>query len=79
MIPYPKVIKYRHHGKKVSVIKDLKGRHQSHCLCWFCGFFRPNKKKKNCPIAQKLYEFDVEHTVTTPVWECEKYEEQPEY
>jgi len=64
-----KYIKYRHHGTKVWVREDLRGRHREHCLCWSCTKFFPSEAD-NCPIAQANYEFCVAHNVVTPVWEC---------
>lgn len=64
---------YNHHGTKVWVISDLKGKHRENCLCYLdCYYFRPGTPE-NCPIAQALYEFDVKHGVTTPMWECPAY------
>lgn len=60
---------YEHHGKNVFVHADLKGRHREHCLCYDCDLFKPGTPQ-NCHIAQSLYDFDKEHGVTTPVWEC---------
>jgi hypothetical protein len=69
-----KIIKYEHYNKNVSVQEHLKGLHKEHCLCYQnCKFFKPNMSE-NCSIAQGLYEFDIKNNVTTPVWECEKYE-----
>jgi len=70
------ITNYEHHGKQVSVQDHLKGKHREHCLCWKgCKFFEPNPNGGiNCSIAQELFEFDCKHGVTTPVWECEKYE-----
>ncbi|NTW33724.1 MAG: hypothetical protein HGB12_14070 [Bacteroidetes bacterium] len=68
-----KIIKYEHHGKEVSVREDLKGTHAKHCLCFEnCEFFKPNTID-NCLIAQSLFEFDIDYGVTTPVFECVKY------
>lgn len=60
---------YKHHGQMVAVRKSLKGMHREHCLCYICRKFKPGDKD-NCPKAQKLYEFDVENDMTTPVFEC---------
>jgi len=69
-----KIEKYEHHGVEVSVISNVKGRHREHCLCWQkCKYFKPNTPG-NCPIAQSLYNLCVENKVTTPVFECKKYE-----
>lgn len=66
--------KYFHH-KEVSVFSHLKGKHRAHCLCWQnCKFFSPQDPINNCEIAQSLYHICVTHNVTTPVFECAKYE-----
>ena len=68
-----KFIEYEHHGKMVSVREDLKGKHREHCLCYKCKWFKPKDIEKNCPIANKLYEFNCQYGVTTPVWECKTF------
>lgn len=71
-----KIIKYVHHGVEVNVLESLKGKHKEHCLCFKgCKHFKPNQTD-NCKIAQELFEFDVKHGMTTPVWECPKYEKK---
>jgi hypothetical protein len=68
------IIKVEKYGKILSVQEHLNNKHKEHCLCWQnCKHFKPNDIA-NCPIAQKLYEFDIFNGVTTPVWECVKYE-----
>jgi hypothetical protein len=67
--------KYEHHGTKVSVQPHLKGKHREHCLCWQqCKYFKPESREENCAIANALYAICVLCNVTTPVWECPKYE-----
>lgn len=69
------IIQYEHNGKMMSVIKGLKDKHKKSSLCWRnCKYFLPNEPEKNCDRAQKLLEFDEENGVTTPVWECDKYD-----
>ena len=69
-----KVIKYVHHNAEVSVMEHLKGTHRDHCLCFQgCKYFKPNTDA-NCSLAQELYQFDVTHGMTTPVFECPKFE-----
>lgn len=68
------IVKYKHHHRTVSVYEELKGKHRAHCLCYDCRYFKPGEAD-NCIIAQKLYTFDIEHGVTTPVWECEVFKE----
>ena len=71
-----KIVRYTHHGTVVNVQEHLIGKHRDHCLCWkHCKRFKPNTGE-NCAIAQKLYEFDVEQNLTTPVWECPAYVEE---
>lgn len=69
-----KIIEYEHHGRMVKVDEDLKGKHRDHCLCYRdCLNFKPGTAE-NCPIAQAIYKNCVDHGVTTPVFECVKYE-----
>ncbi len=70
-----KIVKYRHHGNEVSVDEELKGQHRKHCLCWQgCIHFQPELPLIHCPIASALYQFDIDHGLVTPVYECPKYE-----
>jgi len=70
-----KIIHYNHHGRLVAVFAELRGKHREHCLCFRCAFFHPDESG-NCPIAQELYEFDVEYGCTTPMWECHTFKEK---
>jgi hypothetical protein len=64
---------YEHHGAKVAVRPDLKGKHREHCLCFQnCARFKPGQDD-NCEIAKALFENCVKFNVVTPVWECPKY------
>jgi hypothetical protein len=65
------VIRYNHHGKYMAVYAGQIGRHKEHCLCYDCSKFNPSGD--NCPIAQALFEFDIKHNITTPVWECAEF------
>lgn len=68
------VIKVQKFGKELNVQEHLLGKHREHCLCWSgCKRFKPNTPE-NCEIAQKLLQFDIDNGVTTPAWECIKYE-----
>lgn len=70
------IIRVDKHNKKLAVEEALVNKHKDHCLCWKnCKHFNPDDEEKNCPIAQMLFEFDKKYGVTTPVWECETYEE----
>ncbi len=69
------VEKYNHHGKEVSVVSEVKGKHRQHCLCMLgCKKFTPEKRESNCPIANTLYGLCVKHDLVTPVYECFLYE-----
>ena len=68
-------IQYEHYGTKVWVREDLKGTHRSHCLCFSCTNLNLADREKNCPIANKLYQFCVDHNLTTPVFECPNFNE----
>jgi len=67
-------VSYEHHGRRVSVRSDLKGRHREHCLCHVCFEFRPGKED-NCPYAQMLFAFLClpGGPTVSPVWECEAF------
>lgn len=68
---------YVHHGVPSWVRQDLKGKHREHCLCWSCRFFNPEDRESNCEIANALYRIDKVLEITTPVWECMKFEQRP--
>lgn len=70
-----KVIKYDHYGNEVYVLKDKRGQHKDHCLCWICGKFysEPENMSKNCPIARLLYNICVTLKIVVPVWECPEW------
>lgn len=67
-----KIVEYIHHGARVYVDEDLKGKHREHCLCLKCQRFKPSENN-NCTTAQKLYAVCIEENLTTPVYECEKF------
>ena len=67
------IIKYEHHGKIMSVKEELIGKHREYCLCYECKFY-DSDSEKNCTIANALYRFDILADVTTPVFECAKFE-----
>jgi len=70
-----RIICYEHHNTNVYVKEQLKGKHQDYCLCYQgCARFHPEDKENNCRIANKLYEFDKEFGLVTPIWECPNYE-----
>ncbi len=64
---------YMHHGKNMWVNSNLKGKHKKHCLCWSCSKFFPGDSDKNCSIAQRLFEININDNIVTPVWECENF------
>ncbi len=64
---------YEHHGKLVTVLSAVKGKHRLFCLCWNCANFHPDDRENNCPIANELYELCVKHNLVTPVFECPKF------
>ena len=67
--------KYVHHGREVSVMSELKGKHWEHCLCHICGKFNPGAPETNCPNANLLYAVCLKCDMTTPVYECPDYVE----
>lgn len=66
-------IHYEHHGYEVWSMPHMAGKHKEHCMCHRCSKFHPFDLD-NCPIAQALFEFDVKHGVTTPVFECKEFD-----
>lgn len=71
-----RIVKYVHHGREVSVRECLKGRHRDHCLCHQCKHLNIEEREKNCPAANRLYQFCVEENKVTPVFECADFEER---
>lgn len=70
------VEKYVHHGVEVSVLSKVKGQHRENCLCWSgCKFFKPDTED-NCELAKELYVYDCKYNMTTPVFECAKFEKE---
>ena len=68
-----KIIKYKHHGKDMSVLEKNKGKHSANSLCTQnCIYFKPGDSK-NCVIAQTLFGINIAMNITTPVWECETF------
>lgn len=66
--------RYVHHGREVSVISAIKGRHRENCLCLQgCKHFQPGEPN-HCEIASANYALCVKYGLTAPVGECPKYE-----
>jgi len=68
-----KVVKYEHHGRKVTAFTELKGKHRDHCLCMVCKKLvigDPGDPEENCPIAQAVFDNAVKFGLCTPVYEC---------
>ncbi len=63
---------YNHHGKRVAVMSDLKGKHRDHCLCYCCKNFKPGTDE-NCKIAQETYHHNLQYGLVTPIYECSEY------
>lgn len=63
---------YVHHGHKVWVRHDLKGKHWHPTICGDCDLFRPNSME-NCAIAQQLFELCKRHHIVLATWECPKF------
>lgn len=69
------IVKYIHHGVEVSTQWHLKGKHRESCLCFQnCKFFHPENQDNHCEIAKQNFAMCVQHNITTPVFECPKYE-----
>lgn len=68
------VEKYVHHKLDVTVLSEVKGKHQKHCLCFNdCGNFHPEKPEQNCQIANAVFKNCVKFGIVTPVYECPMY------
>ena len=66
---------YDHHGRMVWAMKDLRGKHRQHCLCFSCANFKPGLPESNCPLANLNYAVCLAEGLTLPVYECPKFEE----
>lgn len=73
---YQRIVRYMHHGRSVAVRADLQGKHRQHCLCYGCERFY-DSANGGCPIAKATFDNCVKFGTVTPIWECPKYEEQP--
>lgn len=69
-----KYVEYEHHGKKVVVREDLKGKHRNVCACYNCDKFKQDQPER-CKIAHALYELVVKFSIVAPVWECAEFQE----
>lgn len=69
-----KVTCYMHHGNKVFVREDLKGKHRQYCLCYHCKHYSADRKK-NCLISNAIYANCVKYGLVTPVFECPEFEQ----
>lgn len=43
------------------------------CLCYGCAKFDPDRREKNCEIANGLFDLAVEHDIAAPVTRCPKF------
>lgn len=64
--------RYEHHGKKVYVRTDLKGKHRDYCLCHSCAKMKPGTDE-HCRRAALLYAYCRMLDMVTPVWECPEF------
>lgn len=72
------IVKYIHHNVEVSTQWHLQGKHRECCLCFQnCKFFTPNNQQTHCEIAKENFALCIKYNVTTPVFECPKYESLP--
>ena len=70
------LVKFDHHGKEVSAMKHLQGKHKEHCLCWVCNKLTPEDHENNCKIANLLFNVNKVCEITTPVFYCAQFEEK---
>lgn len=64
---------YEHHGERVWVKSDLRGKHREHCLCHSCGKLKIGDRENSCWIATLLFSLCILQNIVTPVWECPKF------
>ncbi len=74
-----KFVAYEHHGTKVWVQEDLKGKHREICLCYSCKVFNPGVPEDNCPIANLVYAVCIAQGLVIPVFECPEFVEGKPY
>ena len=65
---------YEHHGAKVWVNSQLKGKHRDFCLCFQCNKLNLIEPEKSCHFAKEIYKNCVTFNVVTPVFECPAFE-----
>lgn len=65
---------YFHHGQKVAVDEDLKGKYEEHCLCWRCRKFLAGMPQ-NCDLAEQNYRACKINNMVMPVYECPNFAE----
>lgn len=43
------------------------------CLCYGCTKFDPDRREKNCEIANSAFDLAVEHDIAAPITRCPKF------
>ncbi len=43
------------------------------CLCYGCARFDPDRREKNCEIANSAFDLAVKHDIAAPVTRCPKF------
>lgn len=43
------------------------------CLCYGCAKFDPDRREKNCEIANSAFDLAVKHDIASPVTRCPKF------
>ncbi len=61
--------RYTHHGREVTVLSEVRGKHRELCLCYRCQDFHPGQSF-SCEIARTIYEHCKSFGLVTPVFEC---------
>ena len=67
-----KFIQVLHHKRPVWANLAHVTKHKEYCLCYSCEGFSPGDDT-HCPIAQELFELNIKHGLTTPVFECPEF------
>lgn len=43
------------------------------CLCYGCAKFDPDRREKNCEIANSAFDLAVKHDIASPITRCPKF------
>ena len=66
-------VQYVHHGVKVWVRLDLKGKHWDPTLCADCRLYKPDTDE-NCAVAERTFQLCKDCNLVLALWECPAFE-----